>query len=152
MFFKNLGKKPLCNNRVKSCFYIGNFCFPLCTRCTSIFLSLFITRYIYKTFYFDSHVSIIIILLLLIPCILDGIAQYQFRVESNNIRRVITGFAYGAGLELFIQMQNQWILLNLINHVVNELCNKGNYWQVWIFIDKRRNPQERQTTLANLNG
>lgn len=106
VLLKNFGKRPLCNNRVNSCLYIGNFCFPLCTRCTSIILSLFITRYIYKTFFFNSNVNILVILLLILPCIIDGLAQYQFRFESNNIRRAITGFACGAGLELFIQLLN----------------------------------------------
>lgn len=77
----------------RSFFYHGKQ-FPLCARCTgellgiliSIPLSLFIT------------LPIPVLLLLLLPLVIDGFTQMLTAYESTNIRRLLTGIAFGYSL------------------------------------------------------
>lgn len=55
-------------------------------------------------------------LLLLLPMIADGVIQQAFQVESNNIRRLITGILGGIGiiyLFISIHMFSVW-LVNIV--------------------------------------
>ena len=41
--------------------------------------------------------------LLIIPCLIDGILQYSFNIESNNFRRLISGILCGVGSSVFLE-------------------------------------------------
>ena len=95
----NFGLIPICNKIKDRALIINGFTFPLCYRCLSITLMIFlflpffmfgISKY-YKSFF------IIAIIFLLIGLI-DGILQYGFNIMSNNIRRIITGGIAGIGI------------------------------------------------------
>lgn len=86
---------PLCNRRPERAPKIFGYTFILCWRCTMLALGSFISYLFHKYFYF--HVKFILIPLLMLPMILDGSLQYFFKKESTNIRRAITGFAFGIG-------------------------------------------------------
>ncbi len=87
----------------RSFFYKGKQ-FPICSRCTGIFIGyiigililvigIFIPLFIIN-FYFS--------ILLIIPMVIDGTIQYFTKYESNNLKRVITGFFSGIGIIFFL--------------------------------------------------
>lgn len=71
-------------------FFLGNYQFPLCARCTGIALG-HIAAIAAASFYtFKYAVSLFIL-----PMAVDGTLQYFTSYRSNNLKRVITGFFYG---------------------------------------------------------
>ena len=93
-----LGKIPLCNGIVDRAPQILGICFPLCYRCTFVIISFFITLFlIYK-----KEISIKYIWLLLLPLIIDGSLQTFFMIESNNIRRSMTGMLFGIAMAFIV--------------------------------------------------
>ncbi len=46
---------------------------------------------------------LLIIIILLLPMIIDGVRQYVFDIESNNIKRFITGMMFGFGISILTQ-------------------------------------------------
>ena len=103
MFFKRtfaiLGKMPLCNLKVERGFYIGSFCFPLCVRCTAIIIGILVPVII-NIFTRKKQKARILYLwfIFIIPCLIDGLLQYLFFIESTNIRRLIFGLLSGIGI------------------------------------------------------
>ncbi len=92
----------MCHQMPERSFHIRGKQFPLCARCTGILAGYFLgiilacitgcSNYLYY-------------LLLLIPMIIDGTVQLVFKIESNNIRRFITGIMGGVGIiYLFISI------------------------------------------------
>jgi uncharacterized membrane protein len=90
---------PICNRKPERAPRIGRYCFPLCWRCTAAATAIIVGR-----FAFPDVISPWVAwpaLLLLLPAYIDGVAQYEYRVESNNVRRVWTGLLLGVGLVTF---------------------------------------------------
>ncbi len=104
------GKSPLCNMRPDRAFKIGNFVLPLCARCTGVVIGSFINALICMIYNKRYKYMLLVSILLLIPLILDGGIQYIFGIESNNIRRLITGMLFGIGIVN--------IICNLMNKVM----------------------------------
>lgn len=101
--WKYFGIKPLCNLREDTALHIGNFCFPLCYRCSAIIINFIVATILLKNDIF----SIVIGFLLMLPCLIDGILQYCFKIRSTNTRRIITGSIAGWGLAvLYIYVIN----------------------------------------------
>ncbi len=99
----NFGKIPLCNLNEQHGFKIGNFCFPLCVRCSAIFFSVIIIFVLIK--FFDKQFNIkqvLFISMLHVPCIVDGILQSFFGIESNVFRRSTTGILCGISFAVTI--------------------------------------------------
>ena len=100
-----LGKVPLCNGIADRAPHLFGICFPLCYRCTFIFLTFFITLYvIYK-----KEVVIGYIWVLLIPMIIDGSLQTFMSIESTNFRRSITGMLFGIAMAFIVKRIYQFI-------------------------------------------
>ncbi len=99
--FHKFGDVPLCNGKASHGFFIGDFCFPLCTRCTSMmfFSFLFYILFIKKKIKLPSVITTII---MCIPLVVDGTLQYFFGIESTNFRRLVTGFLWGYGMAGFL--------------------------------------------------
>lgn len=97
--FEVFGTLPLCNLNENRAFFIGSFCFPLCVRCTAIIFGLILTI-ILKTILKSSYKKRLIILWVacVIPCLIDGVLQYFFKIESTNFKRLIFGGLCGYGL------------------------------------------------------
>lgn len=99
------GKAPLCNMIPEHGIYIKGFYLPLCARCTgtligcvvTIFLFLFVIRR--SKYRLSLH---ILSFLLAVPCLIDGLLQYVWQVESDNFRRILTGLLLGASIVLSI--------------------------------------------------
>ena len=99
MIFTNFGKKPLCNGKIDHAPKIGNFVFPL----SSISVTMLILR-IMNVRVLANKANILSMIILVIPCLVDGLIQECFKVESTTFKRVTTGFLAGIGLYMFIQI------------------------------------------------
>lgn len=84
--------------------------FPVCARCTGIFIGQII-GIIFMVF--GLKLNLFWSVLFMLPMIIDGTIQLIKIKESNNIRRVITGFIAGiAYINLLID------IFNIIKHLV----------------------------------
>ena len=104
-----MGAKMGCHQRQERSFFIRNYQFPICARCTGIVVSTIIS-YVICLF---KKTRFIYGIILCIPMIIDGGIQYLGIKESTNLRRLITGLLGGAGLTM--------IRLNIYGRVVRGL-------------------------------
>lgn len=99
---KFLGIAFMCHQRPDRSFFIKGKQFPLCARCTGILIGYFIGAIIACITGCSNYLWIP---LLIIPMIIDGGIQFIFKIESNNLRRLITGILGGTGIiYLFINI------------------------------------------------
>ena len=82
-----------CHCRDDRSFHYKGKKFPICARCTGELFGILAGIFIYIIFRPNWQISYI----LLIPMILDGFIQNLTPYESTNLKRVITGFAFGCG-------------------------------------------------------
>ena len=98
-----LGKVPLCNLVKERGFFINGFCFPFCVRCTAIILCIVITIIIIQVLKIRLNKRAILFgIIFLLFCLIDGLMQYCFGIESTNVRRLITGIFCGIGTGVLI--------------------------------------------------
>lgn len=90
----NMGKKYGCHQRADRSFFIGNYQFPVCARCTGIIIAVPIAL----VMYWFAKISINVCIILIMIMGIDGGLQYFKIKESTNIRRFITGCIGGVGL------------------------------------------------------
>lgn len=94
--FSMIGKLPICNQRSERAPIINRFVFLFCYRCTGIILGgIFATLLKYLNMSIQSY---LLLFVFIAPCAIDGIIQKFNILESNNTRRLITGFLFGIGL------------------------------------------------------
>lgn len=91
----DFGRVPLCNHRADRGIFIHGFCLPLCARCTGILAGAVIGAIVIA--FSGIHLSVVPGILLMIPTAADGAVEYLAGLESNNPRRLITGFPAGIG-------------------------------------------------------
>jgi uncharacterized membrane protein len=107
-----------CHQNSRKSFKIQSYVFPICSRCSGIYLGVLVFTVLN---YFYQY-SILLNILLGLPLVLDGIIQYKGIKKSNNIRRVITGFLFGTTLITLFSLYNVLLiycldyLLFLVNH------------------------------------
>ncbi|MFR7590457.1 MAG: DUF2085 domain-containing protein [Longibaculum sp.] len=96
----HFGSVPLCNGIASRAPHILGVCFPLCYRCTFIFL-LFIVTFI---FCYKKHIKLPwwMIVLGVIVMTIDGGLQTFFGIMSTNLRRSLTGGLFGIALGGFV--------------------------------------------------
>lgn len=84
-----------CHRKPERSFFWKGKQFPVCARCTGIHIGYLA----YPLFLFNVFtLNIWITLALLLPTYIDGLAQAFLKIESTNLRRVITGFMAGIGV------------------------------------------------------
>lgn len=101
---KNLSKVGICHRIPERTFKIKNYYFPVCSRCTGIYISMF-SYYLFVYFVYVEYTPIIIIIafLMMIPALLDGLTQFfRFR-DSNNSLRFTTGLIAGLGFAILFK-------------------------------------------------
>lgn len=81
-----------CHQKPERSFFINNYQFPCCARCTGLFLGVFLGLLFSPFLYFDKFYLMIFFL---IPIFIDGLTQKYSNYESNNRRRIITGIMFG---------------------------------------------------------
>lgn len=103
----------ICHRIPERSFFIRGHQFPVCARCTGIYISL-ICYFIYAYFFFiDYNVYLLTFaVLLLIPAGIDGTTQFFELRESNNALRLITGLMMGLGLAILVKALKYYIYLN----------------------------------------
>jgi len=92
-------KFKICHRIPDRTFSIKGHYFPVCSRCTGIYIgafSYFIIAYLTPIKY--TATLIITATLITIPTILDGFTQLLGLRESNNLIRFLTGLPAGIGL------------------------------------------------------
>jgi uncharacterized membrane protein len=82
----------------RSYFYKGKQ-FPICARCTGIFLG-YLAGLAYAIIW--GNLSALVSLLLIMPLAVDGSLQYVTKKESTNNRRLITGILAGVGTDFLL--------------------------------------------------
>ena len=103
-------KFAICHQMPERSFKYKGKQFPLCARCTGIFIGYF-TFPIFQLQIIEP--SLLLVIILSIPMFGDSITQSMNYRESNNILRVITGFLFGAAQVAFIVLIGT-IFLNII--------------------------------------
>lgn len=81
----------------RSLYYRGKQ-FPICARCTGELIGILVS-FVLFWFWRPNFISAII---MLIPLIIDGFIQRLTSYESNNFKRVVTGFLFGIGFAAII--------------------------------------------------
>ena len=91
----------LCHRIPERSFFIKNHQFPVCSRCTGYYISIF-AYFVFAYFYSIPYSlnSFLIGILLNIPTGIDGLTQFLGYRESNNTLRLITGLLGGLGLAI----------------------------------------------------
>jgi len=84
----------LCHRKPERSFFIRGKQFPVCARCTGIYLGYaFFPLFVFNVI----HIGFIISVLLVLPTVIDGFTQAYYKRESNNVLRFVTGFMAGVG-------------------------------------------------------
>ena len=98
-----------CHQMPDRSFFIGEYQFPLCARCTGIVIGHVLGLAV-SAFHTVSSVG----LLGTLPLMADGIVQKYTSYESTNGRRLCTGILYGFGMmSAFIRgIKVVWLWLN----------------------------------------
>lgn len=94
--FSMIGKLPICNQKRERAPVVNKFVFLFCYRCTGIILGGIAASLM--NYLNVSKQSYILLFVFITPCAIDGLIQELNILESNNIRRLITGFLLGIGL------------------------------------------------------
>lgn len=99
-------KLVTCHRLPERSFFFKGKQFPLCARCTGIYigfliLPLFIFNLIYINFWYT--------LLLTLPTLIDGMIQAKTKYNSNNPLRLITGILAGIGFMSFTSLAADYL-------------------------------------------
>ncbi|MFW3146537.1 MAG: DUF2085 domain-containing protein [Thermoplasmatota archaeon] len=96
--------RKACHGDPVRSFWFGGRPLPLCARCAAIYASIPVGILLGLVLAFIARPSLLIVTsifaLLVLPGALDGLTQYWWKKESNNLLRAYTGFLYGTGIGL----------------------------------------------------
>ena len=109
---ENLSRVFICHRLPERTFKIGNHYFPVCSRCTGIYIGAF-SYYIFVYFvYVQYNIEMILLtVLMILPTFSDGLTQFFGFRESNNALRFATGLIAGIGLGILVK-SIKWILIS----------------------------------------
>lgn len=105
----------LCHCRPDRSFFYKGKQFPICARCTGELIGII---FAIPIIFVLKDVSWFYIIIFIIPLLLDGFTQLLTKYESNNLKRVITGFLFGIGL-VFILAKLHWLAFKIALELVN---------------------------------
>lgn len=109
------GHRIGCHQMPERSFFYKGYQFPVCARCTGVIIGEIITI-ILLLFRIKVHVTTAILLLFIMG--IDWFVQFINLLQSNNIRRLITGISGGIGLTYIYY----YIIVYIIEFVVERLC------------------------------
>lgn len=100
----------ICHRKPERSFFYKGHQFPVCARCTGFYISGIATIILLKFIPVPYTLTTLLIgIILLIPCAIDGFTQLFEMRESNNILRLITGILGGVGLILVYEILLKFI-------------------------------------------
>ena len=102
----------ICHRLPERTFKIGNYYFPVCARCTGLYMSAFI-YFALVYFYYVQYTTTTILfgITMIIPTFFDGITQFFGFRKSTNILRFSTGLIAGVGLGILVKTL-KWMLIS----------------------------------------
>ena len=105
--FSNL----ICHRIPERTFKIRGHYFPVCSRCTGLYIGSF-SYFIYVYFYYVNYDFILVLIatFMMIPTFLDGITQYLGLRESWNFLRFSTGLIAGIGFGIAVKAMKTVII------------------------------------------
>lgn len=96
-------KLVFCHRRKDRTFKIRNKYFPVCSRCTGIYIGVLIFFLLNIIYHLEYNLELFLIsLTLMLPTAIDGTTQLFGWRESRNSIRFITGLVAGIGYGLFL--------------------------------------------------
>ena len=110
----NCGHRMGCHQMEERSFSFRGYQFPVCARCTGVLIGELISIIL---IILNIKLNIICSFILLLIMGLDWFIQYVKILESNNIRRLLTGISGGIGLT-FIYYYIFIILIELVKQVI----------------------------------
>lgn len=104
----------MCHCRADRSFFYKGKQFPICARCTGELIGMIVAIPIaFKI----KDLNWVYIILLSLPLILDGFIQLFTKYESNNFKRVVTGFLFGVAL-IFILLKLHYLAVKIAFSIV----------------------------------
>lgn len=102
----------ICHRIPERTFKIRSHYFPVCSRCTGIYIGAF-SYFLFVYFFYVQYSTILILsaAIMVIPTFFDGLTQFLGFRKSNNILRVTTGLIGGLGLGILIKAI-KWFLIS----------------------------------------
>jgi uncharacterized membrane protein len=102
----------ICHRKPERSFFIRDYQFPICSRCTGLYLSL-ILYFIYTYYFFVDYSPFLLScgVLLLVPAGYEGITQFLELRVSNNVLKLITGLMGGIGFGIIIKAIKWYIYI-----------------------------------------
>lgn len=88
-----------CHCRDDRSFYYKGEKFPVCARCTGELIGMVFSIILIVS---SNVLSLMWCVVLMLPLIIDGFSQQLTSYESNNLKRIVTGFFFGISLGLLI--------------------------------------------------
>jgi uncharacterized membrane protein len=101
----------ICHRIPERTFKIRKWYFPVCSRCTGIYLgsfSYFVFAYLVKVEY--TILIIFIGFLMIIPTFIDGLTQFIGERKSTNNLRFFTGILGGLGIAILVKSFKYFLL------------------------------------------
>lgn len=92
------GKICGCHQIKERSFFYKQFQYPLCARCTGVFIGEFVLAPL--TFFLVGFTWWVAFLFL--PLVIDGTVQYFTTYESNNLKRLVSGILAGIFFGMFV--------------------------------------------------
>jgi uncharacterized membrane protein len=103
----------ICHRIPERTFNFRGCYFPVCSRCTGLYIGVFLCLCYLNLCFIDYTINLLIIsVLMMIPTFLDGITQFIDFRQSNNFLRLLTGLIAGLGLVIFINTARWIIIMN----------------------------------------
>lgn len=94
----------ICHQYPSRSFYLFDSNVGLCTRCFGLYLSLFLAliAFVFIELTLPTKVILLVACCMCLPMLVDGSTQYWGLRESNNLLRLLTGFAAGIGISTLV--------------------------------------------------
>jgi uncharacterized membrane protein len=96
------GAKVGCHQMHERSFFFGDYQFPVCARCTGIYIGGVIGIFFAFLFKFNFIILSICTALSVLAMGTDGLLQLKKVLMSNNPRRIITGLLFGFFFFFFV--------------------------------------------------
>lgn len=104
--FMDMGKATGCHQLPERSFFYHGKQFPVCARCTGVFIGEILGIVLFKI----GEISIPTVILFCFLMFVDWFIQYKFHYKSTNMRRLITGllcgYAFGNCIMKYVKL---WI-------------------------------------------